>query len=66
MLGKPNRPTLARFLAIILLWAMRDFTFVTFVSRLGIETSSGDSGGWMAVGLSFYKVRFFFQTKAEC
>jgi small conductance mechanosensitive channel len=33
-------PTLTKFLADILLWALRVLLFVTFISKLGIETSS--------------------------
>ncbi|MBW1654070.1 mechanosensitive ion channel family protein [Flavobacterium quisquiliarum] len=48
-------PTLTKFLADILLWALRILLFVTFISNLGIETSSfvailGAMG--LAVGLS--------------
>jgi len=48
-------PTLSKFLADILLWALRVLLFITFISRLGIETSSfvavlGAAG--LAVGLS--------------
>src|SRR5687768_15857396 len=48
-------PTLSKFLADILLWALRVLLFVTFIARLGIETSSfvailGAAG--LAVGLS--------------
>lgn len=48
-------PTLTNFLADILLWALRVLLFVTFISKLGIETSSfvailGAMG--LAVGLS--------------
>jgi small conductance mechanosensitive channel len=48
-------PTLTKFLADILLWALRVLLFVTFISKLGIETSSfvailGAMG--LAVGLS--------------
>ncbi|WP_276378654.1 mechanosensitive ion channel domain-containing protein [Flavobacterium sp. H4147] len=48
-------PTLRNFLADILLWALRILLFVTFISKLGIETSSfvailGAMG--LAVGLS--------------
>jgi small conductance mechanosensitive channel len=48
-------PTLSKFLADILLWVLRVLLFVTFISRLGIETSSfvailGAAG--LAVGLS--------------
>jgi small conductance mechanosensitive channel len=48
-------PTLSRFLSDILLWALRILLFVTFISRLGIETSSfvailGAAG--LAIGLS--------------
>lgn len=48
-------PTLSKFLADIMLWALRVLLFVTFISRLGIETTSfvailGAAG--LAVGLS--------------
>ncbi len=48
-------PTLTKFLADILLWILKVLLFVTFISRLGIETSSfvailGAMG--LAVGLS--------------
>jgi small conductance mechanosensitive channel len=48
-------PTLTKFLADILLWVLRGLLFVTFISRLGIETSSfvavlGAMG--LAIGLS--------------
>lgn len=48
-------PTLTRFLADILLWVLRVILFVSFISKLGIETSSfvailGAMG--LAVGLS--------------
>lgn len=48
-------PTLSSFLADILLWALRILLFVTFISKLGIETSSfvailGAMG--LAIGLS--------------
>lgn len=48
-------PTLTKFLADILLWALRILLFVTFISKLGIETSSfvailGAMG--LAIGLS--------------
>lgn len=48
-------PTLTKFLADILLWILRVLLFVTFISKLGIETSSfvailGAMG--LAIGLS--------------
>ncbi len=48
-------PTLTKFLADILLWVLRGLLFTTFISRLGIETSSfvaivGAMG--LAIGLS--------------
>ncbi|MRX66825.1 MULTISPECIES: mechanosensitive ion channel family protein [Flavobacterium] len=48
-------PTLTKFLADILLWALRILLFVTFISKIGIDTSSfvailGAMG--LAVGLS--------------
>jgi small conductance mechanosensitive channel len=55
MVKRELDPTLAVFLADSLLWAMRFLLFVTFISKLGIETSSfvailGAIG--LAVGLS--------------
>lgn len=55
MVKKELDPTLSKFLADSLLWALRVLLFVTFISRLGIETSSfvailGAAG--LAVGLS--------------
>jgi small conductance mechanosensitive channel len=55
MVQRALDPTLSKFLADILLWALRVLLFVTFISRLGIETSSfvailGAAG--LAVGLS--------------
>lgn len=55
MVKRELDPTLAAFLADSLLWAMRFLLFVTFISKLGIETSSfvailGAIG--LAVGLS--------------
>jgi small conductance mechanosensitive channel len=55
MLKKELDPTLSKFLADILLWVLRVLLFVTFISKLGIETSSfvailGAMG--LAVGLS--------------
>jgi len=55
MIKRDLDPTLTRFLADILLWALRVLLFVTFISKLGIETSSfvailGAMG--LAVGLS--------------
>jgi small conductance mechanosensitive channel len=48
-------PTLTKFLSDILIWALRILLFVTFIAKLGIETSSfvailGAMG--LAVGLS--------------
>ncbi|MEN2415604.1 mechanosensitive ion channel family protein [Flavobacterium mesophilum] len=48
-------PTLTKFLADILLWALRVLLFVTFISKIGIDTSSfvailGAMG--LAIGLS--------------
>lgn len=48
-------PTLTKFLSDILIWALRILLFITFISKLGIETSSfvailGAMG--LAVGLS--------------
>jgi small conductance mechanosensitive channel len=55
MIKRELEPTLTRFLSDILLWALRVLLFVTFISKLGIETSSfvailGAMG--LAVGLS--------------
>lgn len=48
-------PTLSKFLADLLFWALRLLLFVTFISKLGIETSSfvailGAAG--LAIGMS--------------
>lgn len=55
MIKRNLDPTLTKFLADILLWALRVLLFITFISKLGIETSSfvailGAMG--LAVGLS--------------
>jgi small conductance mechanosensitive channel len=55
MIKRNFDPTLSEFLADSLLWALRFLLFVTFISKLGIETSSfvailGAIG--LAVGLS--------------
>ena len=55
MIKRELDPTLTKFLADFLLWALRVLLFVTFISKLGIETSSfvailGAMG--LAVGLS--------------
>ncbi|MBX9887818.1 MAG: mechanosensitive ion channel [Flavobacteriaceae bacterium] len=55
MVRRKLDPTLSKFLADILLWVLRVLLFVTFISKLGIETSSfvailGAMG--LAVGLS--------------
>ncbi len=55
MIKRELDPTLTKFLADILLWVLRVLLFVTFISKLGIETSSfvailGAMG--LAVGLS--------------
>lgn len=55
MIKRDLDPTLSRFFADILLWALRVLLFVTFISKLGVETSSfvavlGAAG--LAVGLS--------------
>lgn len=55
MIKRELDPTLTKFLSDILLWALRLLLFVTFISKLGIETSSfvailGAMG--LAVGLS--------------
>ncbi len=55
MVKRDLDPTLSKFLADILNWVLRVLLFVTFISKLGIETSSfvailGAAG--LAVGLS--------------
>jgi small conductance mechanosensitive channel len=55
MLKRELDPTLSKFLADSLLWSLRLLLFVTFISKLGIETSSfvailGAAG--LAIGLS--------------
>lgn len=55
MIKRELDPTLSKFLADSLLWALRILLFVTFISKLGIETSSfvailGAAG--LAIGLS--------------
>ena len=55
MIKRDLDPTLSKFLADIVLWVFRVLLFVTFISKLGIETSSfvailGAMG--LAVGLS--------------
>jgi small conductance mechanosensitive channel len=55
MIKRDLDPTLTKFLADILLWVLRVLLFVSFISKLGIETSSfvailGAMG--LAVGLS--------------
>jgi len=55
MVKRELDPTLSRFLADSLLWALRFLLFITFISKLGIEASSfvailGAAG--LAIGLS--------------
>ena len=55
MIKRNLDPTLSKFLADLLLWALRVLLFITFISKLGVETSSfvavlGAAG--LAVGLS--------------
>jgi small conductance mechanosensitive channel len=55
MIKRELDPTLSKFLADSLLWSLRLLLFVTFISKLGIETSSfvailGAAG--LAIGLS--------------
>lgn len=55
MVSRDLDPTLTRFLSDILIWVLRVILFVSFISKLGIETSSfvailGAIG--LAVGLS--------------
>jgi len=55
MLKRDFDPTLSKFLADSLIWSLRVLLFITFISKLGIETSSfvailGAAG--LAVGLS--------------
>ncbi|MGG7034674.1 MAG: mechanosensitive ion channel family protein [Flavobacterium sp.] len=55
MLKEKMEPTLSKFLADILFWVLRVLLFVTFISKLGIETSSFVAilgAGGLAVGLS--------------
>ncbi len=55
MMKRELEPTLAKFLANILFWVLRVLLFVTFISKLGIETSSFVAilgAGGLAVGLS--------------
>ncbi|WP_284653660.1 mechanosensitive ion channel family protein [Flavobacterium terrisoli] len=55
MIRRELDPTLSKFLADSLLWALRVLLFISFISKLGIETSSfvailGAAG--LAIGLS--------------
>jgi small conductance mechanosensitive channel len=55
MIKRQLDPTLTKFLAEILLWSLRVLLFISFISKLGIETSSfvailGAMG--LAIGLS--------------
>ena len=55
MIKRDLDPTLSKFLADILIWVLRVLLFVTFISKLGIETSSfvailGAAG--LAIGMS--------------
>lgn len=55
MVKRELDPTLSKFLADILIWVLRVLLFVTFISKLGIETSSfvailGAAG--LAIGMS--------------
>ncbi len=55
MIKRELDPTLSKFLADSLLWALRVLLFISFISKLGIETSSfvailGAAG--LAIGLS--------------
>ncbi len=55
MVKRDLDPTLSKFLADILIWVLRVLLFVSFISKLGIETSSfvailGAAG--LAIGLS--------------
>ena len=55
MINRDFEPTLSKFLADILNWSLRILLFVSFISKLGIETSSfvailGAAG--LAIGLS--------------
>ena len=55
MIKRNLDPTLSKFLADILIWVLRVLLFVTFISKLGIETSSfvailGAAG--LAIGMS--------------
>lgn len=55
MIKRELEPTLSKFLADILLWFLRIILFVTFISKLGVETSSFVTilgAGGLAIGLS--------------
>jgi len=55
MVKRELEPTLSKFLADILLWFLRIILFVTFISKLGVETSSFVTilgAGGLAIGLS--------------
>jgi small conductance mechanosensitive channel len=55
MIRRDLEPTLSKFFADILNWALKILLFVTFISKLGIETSSFVAilgAGGLAVGLS--------------
>ena len=40
MIKRELDPTLTKFLADILIWALRILLFIAFISKLGVETSS--------------------------
>ncbi len=55
MIKREFEPTLSKFLADILIWVLRVLLFITFISKLGVETSSFVAilgAGGLAVGLS--------------
>jgi len=55
MIKREFEPTLSKFLADILIWVLRILLFITFISKLGVETSSFVAilgAGGLAVGLS--------------
>ncbi|OYU81029.1 MAG: mechanosensitive ion channel protein [Flavobacterium sp. BFFFF1] len=55
MIKREFEPTLSKFLADILIWALRILLFVVFITRLGVETSAFVAilgAGGLAIGLS--------------
>ncbi|AWI24740.1 mechanosensitive ion channel family protein [Flavobacterium pallidum] len=55
MVQRQFEPTLSKFLADIMIWALRILLFVVFISKLGVETSAFVAilgAGGLAIGLS--------------